>query len=75
MKNGIAGVGDGGVEGIEQPDLSVGFAEQQQSGVGGDRAAGKLGDELPTAGAGKGEGVPITLCHRGGSRRGEGVVW
>ena len=62
----VAGVGDGFVEGPEQPGRLADLAEQQGTGVGGEPAAEEVGDQGLGAEAGKGEGLAITVCHSGG---------
>ena len=63
---GRAGIGNGGMECLDQADLPVGFAQQQEPGVGSDVTGGKLGDEFSLVDSGKRDGCCGTLCHRGG---------
>ena len=65
---GRAGIGDGAVEGRDQADLPVGFAEEQESGIGGDRPGGKLGRKIVALDTGKRDRGCGTVCHRGGCR-------
>ena len=67
---GVAGVGEGGAQGVDQAELAVGLAQEQGPGVGGDGAPGEVGRNRPPAGPGKGRGGCGTLCHRGGPRGG-----
>src|SRR5262249_14193817 len=62
----VAGIGDGPVEGLEQPGRLAGLAEQQGARIGGQSAAEEVGDDGLGAEAGKGQGLAITVCHSGG---------
>ena len=66
-EEGMAGIGDEGVDGIGESELAVGFAKQEESGVAGERTAAEVGDDFPAAEAGKGQGIGVTVCHCGGS--------
>ena len=60
---GIAGVEERGVEGVAQADLLIGFAQEQQPGVGGDGARREFGDEFAAMDTGKRHGGCGTVCH------------
>ncbi len=64
---GVAGVGDGGVEGVDQSELFVGLAEEEGVGVGGDLSGGEVGVDFASSEAGKREWGCSTLCHCDGS--------
>jgi hypothetical protein len=49
---GVAGVGDGRVDGIEEASRLTEFTEQEGPGVGGQPAAEEVGDDLSGAKAG-----------------------
>jgi len=63
---GISGVGDGGVEGIEEPEVVSDLAEQQGAGVGGEASAVEIGDDGLGSEAGKVKGIAVTVRHSGG---------
>ena len=65
-EDGMARVGDGGVEGLEETDVVADLAEQKRPGVGGEPAALEIGDDGLGAEAGKVEGVAVTVCHSDG---------
>ncbi|CAN5856126.1 hypothetical protein BH23PLA1_BH23PLA1_20660 [soil metagenome] len=58
---GLAGVGDGRVEGVEEPELLFDFTQQEGAGVGGQSSALEIGDDLLGSEAGKGEGLLVTV--------------
>ena len=72
-EGGVAGIGDGGVEGVDQSELLVGLAEQEDAGVGGDLTTGEVRVDCASAQARKRHGVCGPLCHRDGSRLGKRV--
>jgi hypothetical protein len=61
-----AGIGEGAIEGVEEPEPVADFSEQEESGIGGEPAPLEIGDDRLGAKAGKLEGVAVTVCHRGG---------
>jgi hypothetical protein len=63
---GVAGVGEGVVQRVEQSQASVGFTQEQGPGVGGQVAALEVGLHAAGAQAGKGQRRDGTLCHGGG---------
>jgi hypothetical protein len=63
---GVAGIGEGTIEGIEESQAAIDFAEEQSASVGGEGAAGEIGFESSGIESGKAEAVGGTLCHRGG---------
>jgi hypothetical protein len=63
---GVARVGQGAVQGVEQAEAAVGLAQQQGPGVGGDRAGGEVGLDPARTQGGKGQGLAVTPCHSGG---------
>ena len=50
---GITGIGNGGIECARKPELSVGFAEEEDAGIGGDGAAGEVRFETTAFGGGE----------------------
>ena len=60
------GVGDGRVEGVEEPEACFELAEQQEAGVGGEPAAAEVGEDGLASEAGEAEGLGVTVCHSGG---------
>jgi hypothetical protein len=67
---GVAGIGNGVVEGVDQSELFISFAEEQNAGVGGDLTAREIGMNYASSESGKRQGVCGTLCHRDGSGEG-----
>jgi hypothetical protein len=67
---GDAGVGNGVVDGVDQSELFVRPAEEQNAGVGGDLTAREIGMNYASSEAGKRQGVCSTLCHHDGSGEG-----
>ena len=65
-EDGLAGVGDGRVEGVEEAEAVGDLAEQQGAGVGGEPSAAEVGDDGLGPEPGKAEGVAVTVCHSGG---------
>lgn len=72
---GIARIGNGPIEGVDEAESPIGFAEEEDAGIGGDVAAGKVGDQIATIKASEGDAGSITLCHRDGPCNGRRVVW
>ena len=68
-EDGMARVGDGRVEGVEEAEAVGDLAEQQGAGVGGEPAAVEVGDDGLGPEPGKVEGVAVTVCHSGGLAR------
>ncbi len=59
-EDGVSGVGDGGVEGVEQTDRVGDLAEQQSPGIGGEPASLKVGDNSLGPQGGKVEWYCVT---------------
>ena len=72
---GIAWIGNGSIERIDESDLPIGLPHEQRSGVGGDRPAGEIGNEISLSQSSEGHGSLVTLCHRDGSWPREIEVW
>jgi hypothetical protein len=68
-EDGMAWVGDGGVEGVEESKPIGDLAEEQHPGVGGQPTALEVGDDGFTWQGGKVEGSGVTVCHSGGLAR------
>ena len=62
-KPGITGIGNHGVQLLDQTDLAVDLAQQQRPGIGGDCSAGKIGHDLTTGETGKDDRFAVTVCH------------
>lgn len=58
---GRAWIGDGSIESVEQSELSIGFAKEQDARIGGDVAAGEVRAHDPAIETGKSECRWITL--------------
>src|SRR3954454_4924891 len=65
-EEGMPRVGDGGVEGVEEPEAVADLAEEQGAGIGGEPAALEIGDDGLVPESGKVEGLVVTLRHSGG---------
>jgi len=63
---GVAGIRQGAVESVEEPQAAIDLAEEQGAGIGGEGAAGEIRFEAAGIESGKVHGVWVTLCHRGG---------
>ena len=62
----VPGVGDGGVEGVEQADPFGNLAEQQGTGIGSKPSTLEVGDDGLGPEAGKVQEVAVTVCLSGG---------
>jgi hypothetical protein len=74
------GVGKAGGKALGQPDRPVGLAQQQGTGIRGDRAAVETGNHLAATQRGKFEQRRATLCRHGavlgfGKRCGDSTVF
>jgi hypothetical protein len=61
--DGVARVGDGRVEGLEESEAVGDLAEEEGPGVGRDTAAEEVGDDGPAPEGGKVEWLGVTVCH------------
>jgi len=51
---------------VGQSEAAVHLAQQQTPGIGGQAAAVKIRLDAAAEKSGKGQGLPVTLCHRDG---------
>jgi hypothetical protein len=65
-EDGVPGVGDGRVEGVEEAEAVGAFAEQQGAGVGGEPPTLEVGVDGLGPEAGKGESFAVPVCPGGG---------
>src|ERR1017187_1570171 len=65
-EDGVSGVGDGGVYGVEQADLVVDLAEQQRTGICSESSTLEVREDGLGPEGGKVEAVWVTVCHSGG---------
>ena len=65
-EGGASGIGDGGVECIEEADFLGDLAQQQGAGVGDETAALEVGDDGLGPEGGKVERFCVTVCHGNG---------
>ena len=72
-EDGMARVGDGVVEGVEESDGVGDLAEEEGAGVGGEPAAEEIGADLLGPEGGKVEGLGVTVCH--GDGLAVGGIW
>ncbi len=63
---GVAWVGQGGVQLVDQSQVPIDLAEQQRPAVAGDVAAIEVGDDPLGAEAGKDDRIAVTVCHSDG---------
>jgi hypothetical protein len=65
-EDGMSGIGDGRIDGVEETGLLGHLAEQEGAGIGGESAAAKIGDDVLGSQAGKTERLWVTVCHGDG---------
>jgi hypothetical protein len=65
-EDGVSGIGDGVVDGVEQSAVLVDLAEQQRPGVGSEPSALKVGNDGLGPESGKKEWHWVTVRHGGG---------
>jgi len=73
-EHGMTGVGDDGVEGVEEADPVGDLADQECPGIRREAAALEVGDDDLGPEGGKRQGAAVTVCHRDGlARDGSGL--
>ena len=65
-EDGMSGIGDGGIDGVEEAGLLGHLAEQEGAGIGGESTAPEIRDDVLGSKAGKTERLLVTVCHGDG---------
>ena len=65
-KDGVSGVRDRLVDGVEEASALTDLPQEEGPGIGGQPASQEIGDDRLGAETGKGEGFAVTVCHSGG---------